>query len=217
MVDHGAGFTHAVGVEPDDHLQQKVANVDFPASDLDDANDRGGGAGRVTSPDGEVQNGENSKEIQSTLQEKIRGGLETLGLPKEQVIQILDLAQDYLLPLASSIADELSTREERNLLLQHFGGEARWRIAASQIKKWGEANLDEQTLAALSCSARGILMLERMMNSRGPAIVADRGTSGEPLTEEALAVLVRDPRYWKSRDKSFVDMVTMGYQRLYTK
>ena len=59
------------------------------------------------------------------------------------------------------------------------------------------------------------MALHAMMRAKEPEIVA----SGDPATlapdPEKLTRMMRDPRYWRDRDKDFVARVTDGYRRLY--
>jgi hypothetical protein len=67
----------------------------------------------------------------------------------------------------------------------------------------------------LASSYDGVLAIHQMMQAREPAVLNDsNGPRTEP--EEAdLARMLRDPRYWRDRDPSFVSQVTEGFKHLY--
>jgi hypothetical protein len=100
-------------------------------------------------------------------------------------------------------------------LASHFGGQAPWRTTAQQIKTWGEANLAPDVFGTLASSYDGVLAIHQMMQAREPAVLNESNGTRAELDEGRLARMMRDPRYWRERDPSFVAQVTEGFRRLY--
>ena len=66
---------------------------------------------------------------------------------------------------------------------------------------------------ALSTTAEGVLALEQMMKKGEPGLSAD-AQAPLPSSEADLRAMMRDPRYWRTRDPQFVQRVTEGFRRL---
>jgi hypothetical protein len=146
---------------------------------------------------------------------QINARLHEAGFTKRQAQLVYDLAADHLVPLLDRTVAELSATRDVERLATRFGGQDAWRTTAHQIKIWGQANLAPDVFATLASSYDGVLAIHQMMQAREPAVLSEpNGSRGEP--EEAdLARMMRDPRYWRDRDPSFVAQVTEGFKRLY--
>ncbi|UPY36605.1 hypothetical protein [Sediminicoccus sp. KRV36] len=139
--------------------------------------------------------------------------LHEAGFTCEQVQLVYDLASDRLLPLVAEAAQQFEADRQAEKLRAHFGGEERFRRVAAQLKAWGAANLPPGVLEALSTTEEGVLALERMMRGNEPRMEADPQPP-EMLDEGELRRLMRDPRYWRSREPEFVKRVTDGFRKL---
>jgi hypothetical protein len=60
-----------------------------------------------------------------------------------------------------------------------------------------------------------VLAMHQMMQAREPSVLQETNGVQSDLDEAALTRLMRDPRYWRERDATFVAQVTEGFQRLY--
>lgn len=144
---------------------------------------------------------------------EINQRLHEAGFSCEQVQLLYDLAAERLLPLVAEAAQQFEADRQAERLRAHFGGEERFRRVAAQLKAWGGANLPSGVLEALSTTEEGVLALERMMRGDEPRMER----SAEPpemLDEGELRRLMRDPRYWRSREPEFVKRVTEGFRKL---
>ncbi len=141
--------------------------------------------------------------------------LHAAGFTQEQVQLVYELAADRLLPVLDELAHEAERVRQQERLAQHFGGHDRWREVAREIKTWAEANLEPEVFATLSTSYQGVLTLHRMMQASEPALLGRADHPAERLDLEALDRLIRDPRYWRDRDPSFIARVTEGFKSLY--
>jgi hypothetical protein len=146
---------------------------------------------------------------------EINTRLHEAGFTPRQAQLVYDLAADHLVPLLDRTVAELGATREVERLATHFGGASPWRATAQQIKTWGQANLTPDVFETLASSYDGVLAIHQMMQAREPAVLNDsNGPRTEP--EEAdLARMMRDPRYWRDRDPSFVSQVTEGFKLLY--
>lgn len=71
-------------------------------------------------------------------------------------------------------------------------------------------------LSQLTVTAAGIQALNALISSAGNnmAAVGELGKSSD-MTEDELKEMMKDPRYWRDHDASFVKKVTEGFQKLY--
>ena len=137
------------------------------------------------------------------------------GFTPRQAQLVYDLAKDYVVPMLGDMGSEHESMREMERLQSHFGGEARWREVAGQVKAWGKANLPTDAYDSLTSSADGCLAMHRMMQGGEPALgKAGKAETGQK-SQADLDSMMRDPRYWKTRDPRFVAKVTEGFRRLY--
>jgi hypothetical protein len=139
--------------------------------------------------------------------------LHEAGFNARQVQLVYDLAAERLLPLIAEAASEFEAGRQVEKLRAHFGGEDRYRRIAAQLSAWGRAHLPEAVFTALSSTADGVVALHRMMEGREPALSRDAQAEAGP-DEAELRKMMRDPRYWRSREPDFVKRVTEGFRRL---
>ncbi len=144
---------------------------------------------------------------------EVNARLHEAAFTPAQAQLVYDLAADRLVPLIVEAAASLEADRQRDRLRAEFGGEERYARTARQIAAWGKANLAEEVFGALSASADGVLAMHRMMEKPEPSLSRHAGTP-EALDEAALRRMVRDPRYWKSREPDFIRRVTDGFRRL---
>ncbi|MFH5925984.1 capsid assembly protein [Roseomonas xinghualingensis] len=144
---------------------------------------------------------------------EVNAALHRAGFTPAQVQLVYDLAAERLLPIVAEAASQFEAERQRDRLRAEFGGEERFRLVAKQIDAWGRTNLPEEVLAALSTTADGVIALHRMMEKGEPALTR-QAAAPEAMDEAALRKMMRDPRYWRSREPDFVKRVTEGFRRL---
>lgn len=137
------------------------------------------------------------------------------GFNQEQAQLVYDLAAEKLAPLVQDMAAETVGREHQRRLVDHFGGEDRWRTTARQLSQWAEANLPPTVVAALGGSYDGVLALHRLMAEGEPELLRAGGPARTGRTEGDLRALMRDPRYWRDHDPALVAEVERGFRDLY--
>jgi len=145
---------------------------------------------------------------------EINKRLHEAGFTCQQVQLVYDLAAERLLPLIAEAAADYEAQKQVGRLAQEFGGEEQFRRIAPQIAAWGRANLAPGVFEALSTTAEGVLALHRMMAKSEPSL-ARNAAPAEALDERALRKMMRDPRYWRSREPEYVKRVTEGFKRLF--
>lgn len=141
--------------------------------------------------------------------------LQAAGFSQAQAQLVYDLAAERLVPLIDDAMGEIEAQRQVERLERQFGGAEAWRETARQIKSWSAAHLPGDAAATLSGSYEGILALHRMMQASEPELLGGGEEAAAPLSEDALALMMRDPRYWRRRDPDFVARVTAGFQKLY--
>lgn len=146
---------------------------------------------------------------------EVNARLHQAGFTPAQAQLVYDLAHDRVLPLIGRMDDEYAMRRNLDRLKDHYGGDTRWTETARQVAAWGKANLPAEVYQSLARSPEGVMAMERMMASGEPAMGSQVSARDEPLDETALKRMMQDPRYWKTRDPSFIDKVSGGFRRLY--
>lgn len=136
------------------------------------------------------------------------------GFTNEQVQFVYDLAAEKMVPLAIEMAGDFQADREIEKLIEHFGGPEKWKEVAKQLLAYGQKNLPADVLDSLSSSYEGVLALHNMMGGEEPVISSNEGQSSSS-GERDLQSMMRDPKYWRDKDPSFVAKVTEGFQRLY--
>ena len=139
--------------------------------------------------------------------------LHEAGFTQEQAQLVYDLAAERLVPLIGDVAQHLEAERELDRLRAHFGGEDRFRRIAAQLSAWGSANLPPAVFDALSSTYDGVIALAKMAMKSEPDIARDADAPAS-ADEAALRAMMRDPRYWRSREPEFVRRVTDGFRRL---
>ncbi|WP_027285768.1 capsid assembly protein [Rubritepida flocculans] len=135
------------------------------------------------------------------------------GFSRQQVQLVYDLAAERLLPLIAEAAQQFEADRQMEKLRARYGGEERFRRLAQQLSAWGRANLPPPVFEALSTTEEGVVALERMMRGKEPELT--REAAPPPAEDEGeLRKLMRDPRYWRSREPELVRRVTEGFRRL---
>lgn len=144
---------------------------------------------------------------------EINGRLHEAGFTGAQAQLVYDLAAERLLPLVAEAAAQFEADRQAERLRAHFGGEERFRRVARQLSAWGRANLPPAVFEALSTTCEGVLALQRMAERDEPALHRE-AEAQEATGEDALRAMMRDPRYWRSREPEFVRRVSEGFRRL---
>lgn len=138
------------------------------------------------------------------------------GFTQDQVQFIYDIAAEKMVPMVMDIAGDFAAERELEKLVTHFGGAEKWKRVAQQLLGYGQKNLPRDVLDTLASSYDGVLALHRMMTGDAPVSVSEslRGDSGNRESLD-LQSMMRDPKYWRDQDPSFIAKVTDGFKRLY--
>lgn len=138
------------------------------------------------------------------------------GFTNEQVQFVYDLAAEKMVPMVIEMAGDFKADREVEKLIEYFGGPEKWKEVSRQLLSFGQKNLPYDALDSLSSSYEGVIALYNMMNGDEPKISKnseDINKSGEM----DLQSMMKDPKYWRDKDPSFVAKVTEGFQRMYGK
>jgi hypothetical protein len=141
--------------------------------------------------------------------------LHEAGFSQKQAQLVYQLAADRLMPMVGEIAALFEADGQVARLVDHFGGEDRWRETSRQLTTWGKKHLPDRVYDALSTTYEGVLAMHRMMDGKEPELVRNGGSPDAVTSEDDLRQLMRDPRYWQQQDPSIVRRVRDGFQRLY--
>jgi len=136
------------------------------------------------------------------------------GFSRSQAQLVYDLASERMMPMVAQIAAGYENKREEETLHQHFGSPERFQAIRPQLSAWGKANLTPTVYENLVASAEGIIAMFEMMKNREPTLT--RAAETRPgSSEQDIKRMMKDPRYWKERDPSFVAQVRQGFQNLY--
>lgn len=138
------------------------------------------------------------------------------GFTNDQVQFVYDLAATKMVPMVVEMASDFQADREVEKLVEHFGGAEKWKEISRQLLAFGQKSLPADVLDSLSSSFEGVIALYNMMNGDEPKISQSTGESNKS-GEMDLQSMMRDPKYWRDKDPSFVAKVTEGFQRVYGK
>ena len=145
----------------------------------------------------------------------VNARLRAAGFSPDQAQLVYDLAVEQLGPALDRFGAEAEQRAATTRLAERFGGADRWTETKRQLRAWGEANLPRDAFDAMASSEQGVMALHALMQQGGsaPPLGRTAATAGAPAGEEALRTMMRDPRYWKTRDPGFIAQVSDGFRR----
>lgn len=141
--------------------------------------------------------------------------LHAAGFSQQQAQLVYDLACDRLMPMITELASMFEAESQIERLVQHFGGEERWRETARQIDAWARSRLPARVFEALSTTFEGVVAMHRMMSGEEPGFLREGQGSAGSVSEAEIKNLMRDPRYWRQQDPAVVEQVREGFRQLY--
>ncbi len=137
------------------------------------------------------------------------------GFTPEQVQEVYNLAAEKLVPVILEMSQEFQADREVERLVSAFGGPEKWTEVSRQLLAFGKKNLPAEVFDTLCCSYDGVMALYRMMKHEEPGVGIRDRDDPETRGETDLRAMMRDPRYWREKDPSYVARITAGFQRLY--
>ena len=135
------------------------------------------------------------------------------GFTNDQVQMVYDMAAQKMVPMIVQMAGDFHAEREVEKLVEHFGGPEKWQEVARQLLAFGQKTMPADVLDSLSSSYQGVIALYNMMQG-GEPVLSHNGAS-DKSGEMDLQSMMRDPKYWRDKDPSFVAKVTEGFQRMY--
>jgi hypothetical protein len=145
----------------------------------------------------------------------INARLHAAGFTRQQAQLVYELAAERLTPMVAEVAAVFEAENQIARLVDHFGGTEKWRQAAQQITAWGKSSLPDQVFKALATTSEGVLAMHRMMSEGEPSLVRGGLATDAAPTEVELKEWMRDPRYWRDQDPSFIEKVRQGFRKRY--
>ena len=149
---------------------------------------------------------------------EINSRLHARGFTQDQAQEVYDLAAERMMPMIRELVSDMRAEREVEKLVEHFGGEEKWEEVAKQLLNYGQRTLPADVLETLASSYDGVMSLNRMMQTGEPVLgVSASDAKDVSLNEKDLRSMMRDPKYWRDRDPSFIEKVTQGFQNIYMK
>lgn len=141
--------------------------------------------------------------------------LHEAGFSQKQAQVVYDIAAERFPPMIAEVASVFEAESQLQSLVQHFGGEDRWRETARQIETWGQSKLPKPVFDALATTYDGVLAIHRMMSGDEPGLLHQGCVGNDMPTEAELKKIMREPAYWRDQDPALVEKVRLGFRNLY--
>lgn len=148
--------------------------------------------------------------------ENLRQKFLEIGLTKNQVEKIYDVANEFLSPVISDLFSVQNESRAINELKNFFGGTEKMNDALHAINLFGERFLPCDAFEALCATPQGIQSVYKMMLSMEPDVKTD-SSSSENLSDSDLRRMMRDPKYWRDGDAEYIRKIENGFKKLYSK
>ena len=154
----------------------------------------------------------NSKYIKED--KEITNRLFNAGFSENQVQLVYNLAEEILIPYIKNLINDFNSFNELNKLEQYFGGEENFDEIANQITKWASKNLHKDVFAKLNTSFDGVISLYNMMLQGEVKSLATPSVPPHTLSEAELKRMMKNPKYWRDKDKEYIQQITNGWKEL---
>jgi hypothetical protein len=165
-------------------------------------------------PDSPDQYNVNCDHGMFTTDAELNARLHAEGFTPQQVQMVYDLAAEKLVPMILELSADFKADGEVAKLTAAFGGPEKWQEISRQLLAFGKKTLPPDVLTNLSCSYEGVMALYRMMKGED-AGASPRVDASTAMNEADLRSMMRDPKYWREKDPSFVSRVTDGFKQIY--
>jgi hypothetical protein len=194
-------------------LEKKLSAQAIPSLDTEDGKKKMRKAmGVPDSPDGYVIDVSHGMfEADPAVNQK----LHQLGFSPTQAQAVYDLAAQKLVPLILQISNEYKADGEVQKLVSQFGGPDKWMEVSRQLLAYGKKNLPADVLRSLSTSYEGVMALFKMMKNGDTPSLAGPAAAPDGPNAQDLQSMMRDPKYWKTKDPAHVAKVTEGFKKMY--
>lgn len=147
--------------------------------------------------------------------ESVRAKFHEIGLTKNQVAKIYEIANEFLSPVLSEIFQTQHQSEAMGELKKFFGDDDKMNDALNAINSFGEKFLPTDAFEALCTTPQGIQSIYKMMQSMEPSVSTDKNDSGK-LSDADLRRMMRDPKYWREQDAEYIRKIENGFKKLYS-
>jgi len=136
------------------------------------------------------------------------------GFTQEQAQLVYNIGEEKMVPMLVEIASCFQSDKEKSRLEEKFGGKEKWKEVSSQLLKFGKSKLPPKVLEGLSSSYDGVIALYNMMIDDAPAMSISEDIE-VGASQEELYKMMKNPKYWRSKDPEFVSKVTEGFKKIY--
>jgi hypothetical protein len=150
-------------------------------------------------------------DVDTDLNKRLHGK----GFTPEQVQEVYDLAAEKMVPLILEMASEFQADRELERLVKEFGGLDRWKETSRQLLAYGKKNLPPDVLDGMACSYEGVMALYKMMKADEPGMKV-KADASQASDEADLIAMMKNPKYWRDKDPTFIAKVTAGFEKIYS-
>ena len=147
--------------------------------------------------------------------ESVREKFHKIGLTKQQVAEIYNIAEEILRPTLKNLFQMQTETNAINELKNFFGGTEKMNEAMKEINAFGERFLPHDAFDELCSTPQGIQGVYKMMQSFEPEVFTDKNTT-KNITDNDLRMMIRDPKYWRDHDEEYVRKIEKGFKKLYS-
>ncbi len=146
------------------------------------------------------------KEIIKILHEK--------QIPDSHVDVLTNIITEISLKYIKNIAEKYNSLQELMKLETFFGGEKNFNEVSKQITMWATKNLTPDLFNTLNTNYWGVISLYNMMRSYEDKTFIDQEFEKDFLTEKDLKSMMKNPKYWRDKDKNFIAQIDEGWKYL---
>lgn len=136
------------------------------------------------------------------------------GFSNKQAQLVYDLAQEKVLPMLGDLTVNFEAQKQLERLISHFGSKERFDQVARQVSAWANQNVSPELYDVLGSTFEGVITLYKMMSSNEPSMFGS-GEKTEELSEDGLKKMMKDPRYWREKDSTYIEKIRKGFEKLY--
>ena len=147
--------------------------------------------------------------------ENLRQKFLEIGLNKNQVEKIYDIANEFLSPVIAELFSTQQTTNALNELSNYFGGTEQMTEKLRAINNFGERFLPHDAFDVLCSTPQGIQGVYKMMQSMEPDVTTQSNQT-KNITDADLRHMMRDPKYWRDNDKEYIRKIENGFKKLYS-
>ena len=148
--------------------------------------------------------------IKNQLQEK----LTEKQFTDSDITFLTNIMTEIVAKFIKNIQEKYNSLQELMKLETFFGGEKHFNEVAKQITMWATKNLPQDLFNTLNTNYFGVISLYNMMRNDDDKTFMAQEFAKDFLTEQDLKSMMKNPKYWRDKDKNFIQQIDDGWKYL---